>query len=81
MSDRTINRFICSGTAAERAAYTPVPPTPASGPDCGYFWFETDTRKGYSWNGASWDLTAIPITVGTTAPASPITNELWVDTN
>lgn len=54
MADTTLNNFLSSGTAAERAAYTPTPPTPASGPDPGYFWFETDTGLTYSWNGAAW---------------------------
>ena len=54
MADSTLNRFLASGTAAERAAFTPTPPTPASGPDSGYFWFETDTEDTYSWDGAVW---------------------------
>lgn len=81
MSDATLNRFVASGTAAERAAFVPSPPTPASGPDSGYFFFETDTNKTYSWNGAAWELTAVPISVGTVAPSSPNTDDLWVDTN
>lgn len=55
MADSTLNRFVASGTAAERAAFTPTPPTPASGPDQGYFWYETDTGNTYSWDGAAWD--------------------------
>lgn len=81
MADSTLNRFVSSGTAAQRAAFTPTPPTPSSGPSPGYFWFETDTNKSYSWDGAAWELTAVPISVGTVAPSSPNTNDLWVDTN
>lgn len=47
MTDATINRFVASGTAAERAAFTPVPPTPASGPAQGYIWIEEDTDHLY----------------------------------
>lgn len=54
MTDTTLNRFLASGTAAERAAFTPDPPTPASGPDPVYLWFETDTGDTYAWDG-SWN--------------------------
>lgn len=50
MSDSTLNRFLASGTQAERLAFTPNPATPASGPDPTYFWFETDTGNSYAWN-------------------------------
>jgi hypothetical protein len=56
MSDTTLNRFVASGTNAERIAFTPTPPTPASGPDPGYFFYETDTGDTYSWDGAAWQL-------------------------
>lgn len=54
MSDTTLNRFVASGTTAERGAFTPTPPTPASGPDPGYVWFDTDLNALYSWDGANW---------------------------
>ncbi len=50
MADSTLNRFLSSGTAAERAAFTPTPPTPSSGADSGYLWFETDTDLIYCWD-------------------------------
>lgn len=50
MSDAILNKFVASGTAAERAAFTPDPPTPAAGPDHGYLWFETDTDSLYAWD-------------------------------
>ena len=54
--DALLNQFISQGTAAERAAFTPTPPTPIAGPEVGYYWFETDTGDTYSWNmgGAAW---------------------------
>lgn len=60
MTDSTINRFLSEGTAAQRTAFTPVPPTPASGPAHGYFWYETDTGKVYAWDvgAAAWKLAA-----------------------
>lgn len=58
MSDTTLNRFVASGTAAERAAFVPNPPSPVSGPDPGYFFFETDTFLTYAWDGAAWHSTA-----------------------
>lgn len=81
MADITLNRFVARGTEAQRIAFVPAPPVPASGPSPGYFWYETDTGKTYAYDGANWDLTAVPIAVGTTAPVSPNVNDLWVDTN
>jgi len=52
--DSTLNRFLARGTAAQRAAFTPSPPTPASGPSSGYLWYETDTTALYAWTGSAW---------------------------
>lgn len=38
------------GSSTDRAAFTPDIPTPGSGPDNGYYWFEEDTNKLYAWN-------------------------------
>jgi phage-related tail fiber protein len=55
MADSTLNRFLSAGTAVQRVAYTPSPPTPPSGPTPGYFWHETDTGDTYSWKaGTGW---------------------------
>lgn len=54
MSDTTLNRFVALGTDAERLAFTPSPPTPASGPDNLYIWFTTDTLVFYAWDGSGW---------------------------
>lgn len=54
MSDTTLNRFLARGTNAERLAFTPVPPTPASGPDNLYVFYETDTGNVFMWDGADW---------------------------
>lgn len=55
MADTKLNQFVSCGSAAARAAYTPSPPTPASGPTPGYFWHETDTGDTYSWKaGTGW---------------------------
>lgn len=56
MSDSALNYFCSSGTAAEMAAHTPSPPTPAAGPDYGVRWFQTDTGDTYEWDGAVWVL-------------------------
>lgn len=70
MSDTTLNRFVASGTAAERIAFTPSPPTPASGPDNGYVWYETDTGILYGWDGANWVATSGGTVTTTGTPAS-----------
>lgn len=56
MTDSTLNRFLASGTNAERIAFTPDPPSPASGPDPSYVWLETDTGNTFAWDysGAAW---------------------------
>lgn len=57
MSDTTLNRFVASGTAAQRVAFTPAPATPASGPSPLCIWYETDTGDTYiSANAAAWVL-------------------------
>jgi hypothetical protein len=55
MADSALNYFVARGTAAERAAFTPAPPTPASGPDPLHIFYETDTGDLYGWDGAAWD--------------------------
>jgi hypothetical protein len=55
MTDLTINRYLCSGTKAQRIAFTPAPATPASGPSPACVWVETDTGYVYvSANGGAW---------------------------
>jgi hypothetical protein len=54
MSDNKLNQFISRGTAAARAAFTPSPPTPASGANHLYIWHETDTHDTYVYDGSSW---------------------------
>ena len=44
-----------------------------------WVWSTTLNRPMY-WNGTIWTA-GLEITVGTTAPASPVLNQLWVDTN
>ena len=68
-ADSTLNRFLSQGTAAQRVAFTPTPPTPATGPAFGYFWFETDTGLLWAWNtgATAWDL------VSATGPTYAVT--------
>lgn len=76
MSDILINQYLSRGTAAERAAFTPNPPTPTAGNDHGYLWYETDTGKLYAWDGSAWDL-ASTLTPGfvTIAAEADLPNE------
>ncbi len=54
MSDSAINQFVGSvADAAGRAAFTPTPPTPASGPSNGYTLYQRDTDVLYSWDSAA----------------------------
>lgn len=70
MSDTTLNRFVASGTNAEMLAFTPSPPTPASGPDPGYTWFNTDDGLLYAWDGANFVAAS---TGGTVTNAATLT--------
>lgn len=73
----TLNRFVARGTAAERAAFVPDPPTPASGPDPGYFWYESDTGDTYAWDGAAWQLVSGAGATGdVTGPASAVDDQI-----
>src|SRR5215204_1755679 len=42
MSDQTLNRYLSRGDTADRTAFVPDPPTPASGPELTYLWWDTD---------------------------------------
>ncbi len=55
-SDTTLNRFVARGTTAQKNAFTPSAPTPASGPSPGYVWFDTDLAALYCYDfgGAAW---------------------------
>ena len=72
MTDTTLNRFISQGTAAQRAAFTPSPPTAASGPAQGYYWFETDTGLLWAWytGGTAWEQLNTPVFIGSGAPSA-----------
>lgn len=50
MADTSLNQFHASGTTAERTAFTPTPPTPGSGNDYGYTWWDTDNQLLYAWD-------------------------------
>lgn len=61
MSDTTLNAFVAQfADAAARTAFVPSPPTPASGPDSGYFALQQDTGALYAWdsNASAWVLIA-----------------------
>jgi hypothetical protein len=80
MSDQTLNRFLARGTAAARAAFTPAPPTPASGPDPGYVWYETDTGQLYAWDGSAWDVAGTGGTPGAHATSHETGGSDAIDT-
>lgn len=64
MSDTALNYFVASGTAAEMAAFTPSPPTPAAGPDPAYYFYDTTNSKLNRWTGAAWAAITDPTAVG-----------------
>lgn len=60
MADSTLNSFIGRGTTTQRLAFTPSAPTPASGPDQGYLWWDTTLQEefAYDFGTAAWVSTA-----------------------
>lgn len=54
MADSALNQFLSSGSTTDRMAFTPAPPTPASGADLGYLWWDTTLNALYAWDGAAW---------------------------
>jgi hypothetical protein len=54
MTDTTLNRFLAWGTAAQRTAFTPSVPTPASGPNQVYEWEESDTGLRWAYVNGGW---------------------------
>ena len=55
-SDATLNRFLGYGTDAARSAFTPAPPTPASGPSPLYAWWTSDTKHLWVYDSSWHDL-------------------------
>ncbi len=53
MSDTSLNKFLGQGDDAVEGAFTPVPPTTASGPDALVLFLNTDSGALKYWNGAS----------------------------
>jgi hypothetical protein len=86
MANSTLNEFNGSGTSAERLAFTPSPPTPASGPDPGFVFWDTDLQQLFAWDaglaawvGAGGGGGGGAINAVLTAdPASPADDTWWV---
>lgn len=76
MSDVALNRFVATGDTAARSAFTPDPPSPASGPDNGYLWYDTDDGTLYAWDGAAWAPAVVGGTGDVTGPAASIASEI-----
>ena len=75
MADSTLNRFVGRGTTTQRLAFTPTPPTPASGPDPGYLWWDVTLQAEYAYDFASssWKATAGTASSAITALTGDVT--------
>lgn len=77
MANVQLNRFLASGTAAEMAAFTPEPPVPATGPDYGCLWVNTDDDTMNYWTGAAYAPIAATAGGGDVdGPAASVDGEL-----
>ncbi len=77
MSDGALNFFVARGSAAQRAAFVPAPPTPAAGPTPAYIWHQDDNIL-YGWDGAAWQqLSGGSIPLLTADPGSPANDTWW----
>lgn len=56
MADQTLNRFLAFGTDAQRTAFTPSVPSPASGPSQAYSWYATDTGIEWAYVNGAWQI-------------------------
>lgn len=56
MADQTLNRFLAFGTDAQRTAFTPSVPSPASGPSQAYSWYATDTGIEWAYVNGAWQV-------------------------
>lgn len=79
MSDTALNRFIAYGTNADRLAFTPDPPVPASGPNNLYLWFTSDTKSLYAWDLDVLDWVLLLNTIGAVNNVAATTYTLDVD--
>lgn len=82
-SDITLNSFVALGPTADRLAFVPTPPSPASGPDQGYFWYDTDLQEAFAYDfitvgwvstagGAATAITALTGAVTAVGPGSAV---------
>lgn len=77
MSDTKLNYFLGSGPTADRP--TPSPPTPPSGPDPGYLFYDTDLDQLVAWDGAAWAIVGgSSLRVLTADPGSPVDDTWWI---
>jgi hypothetical protein len=67
MPDTRLDKILTLGTAADRAAFVPDPPTNVL-----VVWFETDTGASYVWDGAVWVLQSAGSGAGTVT--GPVTS-------
>jgi hypothetical protein len=65
MADLTLNRFVSSGTTTQRNAFTPSPPSAASGPAFGEFFWDSTLQALYAWDAgsASWKVATASVSV------------------
>jgi hypothetical protein len=54
MADSALNRYLMSGTTAQRLAFTPVPQVASSGPVLTPYWFDTTLGELFAWIGGAW---------------------------
>ena len=74
MARRSLSIETLPALAIAEGATTPNPGNP------GAWAWSTTLNRPVHWNGSAWSVNQL-ITVSSTAPASPYTNQLWLDTS
>lgn len=80
MADSKLNEFVGRGTTAQRLAFTPSVPSPASGPAQGYLWWDTDLQEEFAWDvlSTAWVSTAGSASGTVTHTGALTANELVI---
>jgi hypothetical protein len=77
-ADSTLNAFVAQGTTTQRLAFTPTPPTPASGSPLGYYFWDHTLQQMFAYDTTSAAWVAVASVAGTGVTGTGLTSGLVV---